>query len=121
MESAVLKKNTWGGARAGAGAPMSPRTLETQKMRELMLKQLKPRAKELFDALIDSAIGLRVVKEVDGGEEFVYSKAPDVNAARLLLEHTVGKPKETVQHQGGLSVLALIRSLNESNASIPEE
>jgi hypothetical protein len=114
MGSTALQKHTWGGARIGAGAPVSSRTLETQRMREMMLKRLKPRVKELFDALMDSAIGLRVTKEADGGDkEFVYSKAPDVGAAKLLLEYTLGKPKEQIEHAGGMSLFHLVSSLEE--------
>ena len=113
MESTALKKNTWGGARLGAGAPISSRTLEAQKIRELMLKHLEPRAKELFDSLIESAVGLHVDKETVGRKGFVYSKTPNVAAARLLLEYTLGKPKEQDEHIGNLSLFQLIAGLNK--------
>jgi hypothetical protein len=113
MESTALKTNTWGGARVGAGAPVSSRTLETQKMRELMLKRLKPRAKEVFDALIDAAVGLRAARK----DESVYSKAPDVQAARLLFEYALGKPKGEVEHIGGMSIYNLVHSLEYGNST----
>ena len=118
MESTALQKHTWGGARLGAGAPISSRTLETQKMRELMIKSLKPRAKEMFNSLIESAIGVRVIKEDSNGEEFVYSKAPDVGAARLLLEYTLGKPKDQVEHIGGMSLFHIVSSLERQNKNL---
>lgn len=102
----------------GAGAPIASRTLETQQMRELMLKRLKPRVKELFDALFDSAIGVSITKESGGGEEFVYSKAPDVGAARLLLEYTLGKPKEQVEHAGSMSLFHIVSSLEKHTREV---
>jgi hypothetical protein len=83
-------------------------------MRELMLKRLEPRARELFDALMDAAVGVRATTE-SGGEKFVYSKAPDVGAARLLLEYTLGKPKEQVEHTGGMSLFHIVSLLQEQS------
>ncbi|MCX6819873.1 MAG: hypothetical protein NT019_01090 [Candidatus Adlerbacteria bacterium] len=103
MESTALKQNAWGGARVGAGAPISSRTLETQKIRELMLKRLKPRAKKVFDALIDAA---------ENG---------DVAATRLLFEYSLGKPKEQIEHTGNMGILHLISSLEkQTNARTTE-
>lgn len=99
------------------GRPVSQQTLQTQQMRALMLKRLKPRAKEVFDALIGAAVGVTMVDYDKEGEEFTYEKAPDVGAARLLFEYCFGKPTEKIEHSGGIGIVQLIASLDKNNAN----
>ena len=103
------------------GAPLGynqPSNIHSRLIREQMIKLFKPRAKKLFMALYDAAIGLSVEELDDDGEVVrVYSKAPDVNAAKLLFEQTIGKPKEQIEHTGGLSVFHLVAELENQNGN----
>jgi hypothetical protein len=99
------------------GRPTSTATLRTQKIREFMLKRFEKDAVEVYDALYRSAVGIEIEDVDKDGETFYYSKAPDVNAARLLLEHTIGKPKEQIEHTGAMSLFHIIQQLKESHGN----
>ena len=108
-DATLILKGKRGGPQPGSGRPKLGKTLQATLIREQFMGWMVPIAREVFDALVDSAIGAKVVSD-DGS---VYSKAPDIAATRLLFEYTLGKPKEQIEHTGGIGIYHLISSLQE--------
>jgi hypothetical protein len=84
--------------------------------REMLKKTIQPRVAQITTALTDAATGMWVEKEVDmvdpkTGKKLgikvrrVYQKDPDVGAGQYLLNQVVGKPKETTEVQGQISLI----------------
>jgi len=83
--------------------------------REMLKQSINPHVKEITLALKDAATGMWVEKEVDMVDEKtgkkigvkvrrVYQEKPDVTAGQYLLNQVVGKPKETTEVQGQISL-----------------
>lgn len=51
---------------------------------------------QVIESAMRAAIGVRVQGMVNG-EPVVYTEPPDMSAARVILEHRVGRPKESVE------------------------
>lgn len=80
-----------GGKREGAGRKKATSTIEKEKMREYLVERVRAEMGPIIDAQIALALGVKVA-----GSEDVYVKAPDQNAARYLLDQTIGKARETI-------------------------
>lgn len=87
-----------GGKREGAGRKKGYKAIEVEKAREYLVARVVADLEPIVSAQIDLAKGIRLVDEKGN----VYQKAPDKDAAKYLLDHTVGKAKEKldVQHSG---------------------
>lgn len=94
---------------------MASKTLITQMIRERMVQKIVEKLDPILDAQIQAAIGsLKLTRTDFQGRQSISELAPDTNAARLLFEHTIGKPKETIQHQGGIGIVELVAQLERS-------
>ena len=85
-----------GGARPGAGRKKGTNAIEAEKLREFLIEKVREKANELAAAKMDLALGHRF----QDSEGHVYTKSPDGAAIQYLLNQAIGKPKETVEHQG---------------------
>ena len=104
------------------GRPLATKTLITQKVRERIAARVAEQIDPILDGLINAAIGKIALEKTDTKGRVYYTDVPpDTNAARLLLEHSIGKPKETIQHQGAIGVLALVQSLERDDSLSLEE
>jgi hypothetical protein len=98
--------------KAKRGRPVATKTLLTQMMRERIAQKIAEKLDPIIDAQISAAIGNLVLTRTDfKGRKSVSELAPDTNAARLLFEHSIGKPKETIQYQGAIGIVALVAQL----------
>jgi hypothetical protein len=105
--------------RPKRGRPIATKTLITQKIRERIAQSVAEKLDPILDGLINAAIGNITLEKTDSRGKVYYTDVPpDTNAARLLLEHTIGRPKETIQHQGALGIVALIQSLSTEDTSL---
>lgn len=89
-----------GGKRDGAGRPVSPSTIETQKQREMLIKLLEPRLKDIFTALAEKA------------------KQGDVQAARELFDRAWGKAPQAIDlsnKDGTLKTVIVQKYAGDSN------
>lgn len=80
-----------GGKRVGSGRKKATRTIKKEMMREYFVERVRAEMGPILDAQIALAVGVRIA-----GEEGVYTKAPDHNAAKYLIDQAIGKAKETV-------------------------
>ena len=87
------------GNRLG-GRRKAEKTIEAEKAREFVINKVAANLRPLLDAKLDLALGHKVLKKIGDGTEFVYTESPDGNAIQYLLNQTIGKPKETIEHQG---------------------
>ena len=70
-----------GGTREGAGRPLATKTLLTQRINEEIAKRVHEQIGPMIDAQIRS----------------VLADKSNTTAFKILLEYSVGKPKETVE------------------------
>lgn len=55
------------------------------------------------EALRELIVGVKVLEyDTNRGKEIVYRKSPDVNAIKLLLEKTLGKSVQQIEHSGSI-------------------
>jgi len=94
------------------GRPLGTVSDETrirQELRKKLTKLASDHAHELFDAKLDLAKGHFVyVKDGITGEMRVYKKSPDGKSIEWILEQTIGKAKEFVEHSGDITVKDLV-------------
>lgn len=94
-----------GGLRPNSGRPKGRKndsTLEIEEARVLLREMVFQELKPIAEAQIELAKGLWYEDAMHGR---VYQQKPDKGAAELLLAHSVGKPKETLEHQGEIHII----------------
>lgn len=99
-----------GGARPNTGPKKGSKhkkTLEVEAAREYIKRRVFEELEPLTTAQLDLAKGHLVQEQTISGKR-IYLKSPDKGAAEMLLNQTIGKPKETVEHQGELKITELI-------------
>jgi len=95
------RKKTGGGSRKGKP------NKSTQEIREIIQSTVD------FAVLTDKMFQLVKGVEVSGDDGTVYSQAPNVNAAKLLLEYGYGKPKEVVDLNVGINTAEICKQFAE--------
>ena len=86
-----------GGLRPNAGRKKANHTIQAEKAREFVIRKVTENLTPLMESQLDAAVGH---KYLDPREGKVYTKSPDINAGKYLLDQTIGKAKETIEHQG---------------------
>ncbi len=102
--------------KKGVGRPISTTTKITALIKARIAERLYAKIDPVIDAMIETASGrtklTTLVTDEKGNERItVQDTIPNSAAARLLLEHTVGKPKDTIEHKGAIGIVAMIKSL----------
>jgi hypothetical protein len=69
------------------GRPVSDATLKAQQIRERLVKRFEEKADLYFDALERAAFGSNRAR-------------PNVEAAKIMLEQVIGKPKQQIEGSG---------------------
>ena len=82
----------------------APHTIAAAKAREFVIKKVNENLEPLLNAKLDLALGHKKLHITPTGEEEVYTESPDGNAIQYLLNQDIGKPKETVEHQGDITL-----------------
>lgn len=93
-----------GGIRKGAGRKKATHTIAAEKAREYVINRVAAELEPIMTAQIQSAKGLYYEGEVEGEKVIIYKQKPDINAGKNLLDQTIGKAKETVAHEGEVSL-----------------
>jgi hypothetical protein len=70
---------------------------EREAMKTIMVKHMKKNIKPVLDAVTKRALGLKMLRRTGAGREEVYTQEPNIDAAKVLIEHAVGKPKEALE------------------------
>lgn len=93
------------------------RTIQ-ERLRSKMADVVARRSVELFEAQMDAAIGKVVLEKTnEKGETSYMTTMPDTQAAKLLLEYTIGKPVEKIEHSGAIGIVALVKQLEGNHDS----
>lgn len=111
---------TRGGIRVGSGRPISTSTKLSGLIKARMLEKLYAKIDPVIDAQIEAAAGriklTNLTTDASGRESISISEqAPSTPAAKLLFENTIGKPKDTIEHKGGMGIVHLIKTLEAGN------
>lgn len=64
---------------------------------DLLTAEGRDALQQIIEAHMRKAIGIRAVQHEHDGQEVVYDVPPDVQSAKLILEHRFGKPKQAVE------------------------
>lgn len=64
---------------------------------DLLTVEGRDALQQIIEALFRLAIGIRAVRHEREGQEVVYEVLPDTQAAKLILEHRYGKPKQAIE------------------------
>jgi hypothetical protein len=64
---------------------------------DLLTTEGRDGLQHIIEALFHRAIGIPAVGRRRRGQGVVYKVLPDIQAARLILEHRFGKPKESIE------------------------
>lgn len=102
----LLKNMPNGGKRIGAGRPKgskAPHTIRTEALRAYVIDRVISEQESIITALIDKA------------------KNGDVSAAKELLERTIGKVRETVEHTGDFGLDAILHDIQSRSRSIIDD
>lgn len=87
-----------GGARPNSGpvkGTMYRPALEKEALRKVIYTFVEKNSDGILEAMLDKAVGIQLKEE---GQARAYKQAPDPQAAKLLLEYAIGKPKESIDH-----------------------
>ena len=90
---------------------VSSTTLQSQRMREELVKRVRKELKPILRAQIDAAKGLAIEKQIKIGNKIVpryYIEKPDIAAGKYLVEQSIGRPKEQIEHSGEIRTFAQI-------------
>jgi len=122
MINSEKRKNASAENGRKGGRPVASKTIITQMMRERIAEKLYARINPLIDAQLNSAIGIMLKKVDSKGMPYYSEESPNTNAAKFLVEQALGRPKESIEHSGGVKgIVGLISSLNESDSENIDE
>ncbi len=92
-----------GGARPNSGPTKGTKykpTIEKEMMRERLKELVAKHWDGLIESQIDKAKGIKIEALSRDGEIYYKDPGPDTFAAKILIEHSVGKPKEQIEMTG---------------------
>lgn len=99
------------------GRPRASHTILSEKMRGRFIKIVNKNFNPIMDSMMDLATGLPVREIVTIGKKTYprfYVKNPDTNAAKYVLDQSLGRAKESIEHSGGIKTFAeVITELNK--------
>lgn len=117
---AIEVKFKHGGHRANAGAPVKASTLIARRIKDRITEKLNAQIDPIIDAQIEASIGRMKLNRLDidryGNVSSSTSEtAPSFQSAKLLLEYSIGKPKESLEIKGQVGIVHLIKSLESKS------
>ncbi len=101
-----------GGVRLNSGPEKGvkyAKTIEKEKLQEALRQRLNEIVSENFDGIMNAQVDLAngvIIGEKDFNGEIkkIYQEKPDHNAAKNLIDQTIGKAKETTEITGGIKI-----------------
>jgi hypothetical protein len=100
----ILKnlKKKHGGARSGAGmksGTKTKKTIEKEAAQQAIYDWVMERLDDILEGLYQRAVGCEVEKNTAQGVK-IFSEPPNPEAAKILIEHAIGKPQAKIIHSG---------------------
>ena len=77
--------------------PRAPHTILSSQARAYVVDQISARVQPMLDAKFALALGHKVIRQTDEGDEEIYMKSPDANSLRYLFDQLIGRPRETLE------------------------
>lgn len=111
-----------GGKREGAGRKKKPITVEKEVLRAYLLKRISEKQEDIVTAQIELATGTWIEKTSVEGTR-IYKEKPDGRTGEYLLNQSVGKPQEKIEHSGAIETIIRpiqygdIKPINKDNTS----
>lgn len=99
------------------GNPRTVKKLVSERLREVMAKQVAREFEAINQAQIDLAKGGESVKVLKDGTKLIVTIPGDVNAARLLYSYVLGEPKQEIKHTGAIGIVQLVAQLEHGDAT----
>lgn len=98
METETKPKLTGrGGKGRGGGRKKGQSALVAIKIREMMAIELEKRFRPILEAQLDAAQGIQTeAYDKKTGKLYYKDPGPDVNAFKHLVDHVIGRPKESI-------------------------
>jgi len=90
-----------GGAREGAGRPISNATIKAQMFRELLQQRIEGRIDLFLDAWEDLALGHWLEITTETGTKKVYKTAPDQRAMKAIMDQAMGRAPQGIDLTSG--------------------
>jgi len=96
--------------------PKMMHTARAEYIKNHLVERMSEESIEIINAQIEAAKGKSV--QVTDSEKFgvtTVTGIPNVNAAKLLFEQVLGRPKETHEVKGTVGILNLVMSLEKDD------
>jgi hypothetical protein len=91
-----------GGKRAGSGRPKGGDLKKNiENARQQVVRRINKHKDEILKAQIEGAKGLHYL---DAEKNIVFTKKPDLSTGEYLLNQLIGKPKESMEIVGEMSL-----------------
>lgn len=100
-----------GGSRPGAGRPKGAQTLLKQAMRQRIYDFVSERLDGILESMHEKARGVAIIDKKDDTGERIFDLPPDPVAAKLLIEHAIGKPPEALDITSGDKPIAILANV----------
>lgn len=95
--------------------PKSMRTIHADKIRDKIAEYTSSKIEPILEAMSLAATGnVWIEKETKDGI-FKEQRAPDVNAARLLIENASGRPTQQLEMKAMIGIVDLVKQLEEES------
>jgi hypothetical protein len=91
------------------------KTLVEANFREMLANSMSINFPDIITAQVSLAKGFQHTKEMPDGTLINKTELPDVQAAKLLFEYTMEKPKQTIEHKGTVGIVALVAQLENGD------
>ena len=103
--------------RSRLGNPRTVKKLVSERLREVMAKQVSREFEAINQAQIELAKGGESVRLLKDGTELIVKVPADVNAARLLYSYVLGEPKQEIKHTGAIGIVQLVAQLEHGDVT----
>lgn len=113
-----MEKNQEKGKKGRPKGSIGKNNYVYMKLRESLQKKVSKEWKEILQGQIDLAKGVVIKKQVQlsNGKmvDKYYQERPDIQAGKLLMDQTIGKPKEQIEHSGSIkSIVEIVNDLDK--------
>lgn len=91
------------------------KTLVEAQFKQVLLEKMSKGFPDIVDAMISASTGFEKDVISKTGELLTVKDSPDTQAAKLLFEYTLEKPKQSVELKGTVGIVHLIAQLEHGD------
>lgn len=107
-----------GGPQPNSGRPRAELTATRDAIDAIFATKVVGDLDAIYAAARDLALGHKAIRKVDGGEEEVYEKSPDIKAISYLIDRAAGKPRQAVESDAGpVDIRAAVEGTEAASAA----